>query len=103
MICRHVRSLLSDYLDGELNDDASQQVQAHLDDCKRCAARYRALRRTVLFIQTKGRVEVPAESAERAAERFYGALMRPDTNDTDVWRVFAEEAERLVNTQGRES
>jgi anti-sigma factor RsiW len=103
MICRHVRSLLSDYLDGELNDDASQQVQAHLDGCEPCAGRYRALRRTVRFIQAKGRVDVPAESPERAAERFYAALMKPDSDDTDMSRVFAEEAQRLVNTEGRET
>jgi anti-sigma factor RsiW len=100
MICRHVRSLLSDYLDSELNDDAARDVQAHLDGCAACTDRYRALRRTVRFIQAKGRVDVPADSAERAAERFYAALMSPDSDDTDMWRVFAEEAQQLAQRQG---
>ena len=103
MICRHVRSLLSDYLDGDLNEDASQQVREHLDACARCADRYRALRRTVRFIQAKGQVDVPVDSPERTAERFYAALMSPDANDDDVVRVFAEETQRLVNSHGREA
>jgi anti-sigma factor RsiW len=103
MICRHVRSLLSDYLDGELNEDASQQMREHLDGCAPCAGRYRALRRTVRFIQAKGRVDVPADSPERTAERFYAALMSPDSLVEDMWRVFAEGAQRLVSSQGQET
>jgi anti-sigma factor RsiW len=98
MICRHVRSLLSDYLDGELNDDAAAQVREHLDGCPRCAERFRALRRTVRFIQAKGPVEVPAHSPERSVERFYASLMSPAEPD-DLWQAFTEQARRDLARQ----
>lgn len=71
----HVRSLLSDYLDGELNEDAALQVQEHLSWCEGCAGSYRALRRTVRFVQSNAQVEVPADSVERGVESFYRRLM----------------------------
>jgi len=96
MICRHVRSLLSDELDGELNEDASEQLRKHLGACEPCADAFRALRRTVRFIQAKGPVDVPADSAERSAERFLAALMSADTDEAELGRVIAEEAQRLT-------
>jgi anti-sigma factor RsiW len=74
-VSAHVRSLLSDYIDGELNDDAAQQVHEHLASCDACATSYRALRRTVRFVQANALVDVPPDSAERGVERFYRSLM----------------------------
>jgi len=74
-VSAHVRSLLSDYLDGELNEDAERQVEGHLMACGSCARAYRALRRTVRFVQANAQVEVPPDSLERGVERFYAELM----------------------------
>ena len=91
----HVRSLLSDYLDGELNEEASQMVEEHLSSCEACASSYRALRRTMRFIQANGRHGIRPQSAERSAERFYRTLMRPGSTEEEVRRVVIEEAQRL--------
>lgn len=43
----HVHELLSEYLDGQLDEVTSQQVEAHLQTCPNCHADYETLRQTV--------------------------------------------------------
>jgi anti-sigma factor RsiW len=45
--CRQVGRLLQSYLDGELDEERSQRIADHLDDCLRCgleAETYQAVR-----------------------------------------------------------
>ena len=91
----HVDRLLSDYLDGELNHDAADQVAEHLAGCAVCTRRYRSLRRTVRFIQANGAVEIAPGTPAASTERFNRALMHPAATDADVNRVLWEEAQRL--------
>jgi anti-sigma factor RsiW len=92
----HVERLLSDFLDGELSHEAAQQVEAHLADCPACAHHFRLLRRTVRFIQRKGRVPIAPGSAAGAIARFNQALMQATGSEADVQRVLAEEAWRFL-------
>lgn len=47
LTCTQVGALLSFYLDGRLNDQLKQFVQAHLDICPTCRAKYDALKTMV--------------------------------------------------------
>jgi mycothiol system anti-sigma-R factor len=39
--CQHVIEHLWDYLDGELSDDQTETIAAHLAECGRCYPQYR--------------------------------------------------------------
>jgi serine/threonine protein kinase len=47
MTCETVDGLLLDYVEGELAPDQAQAVQAHLDQCRSCHAKYRQTRALV--------------------------------------------------------
>lgn len=91
----HVDRLLSDYLDGELNHEAADQVAQHLARCAACTRRHRSLRRTVRFVRANSDVEIAPGSTAASIERFNRALMHPAATDADVTRVLWEEAQRL--------
>jgi anti-sigma factor RsiW len=48
--CRRVARLLHSHLDGELDEERSQRIAAHLRDCRRCgleAETYEAIRASI--------------------------------------------------------
>jgi RNA polymerase sigma factor (sigma-70 family) len=49
--CDEIDELLSDLLAGELPHTTAAGVQAHLASCERCAASYKAMKRTVRFVR----------------------------------------------------
>jgi len=70
MTCEHVTERLDDYLDGELAEDAFQEVELHLASCPACREEERSLRAVV----------------ERAA-----VLPRHQDPPRDLWPEIAEE------------
>jgi len=61
--CRHVRSILVEYLEGQLPADEQDRVSAHLQRCSHCAAERTALKKT---LQVLSRRELPEPD-----ERFW--------------------------------
>lgn len=61
MKCSQVESILSDYLDGELNPVQAAQVRDHLHRCVRCEARWRMLRQTVRLVAHLGNEKCPVD------------------------------------------
>lgn len=53
-------SLLSDYLDGNLPDEAARDLESHLEQCTRCRADLDLLRRALEMIHRLPPVEAPA-------------------------------------------
>jgi len=53
MSCRRVRAALVDYLEGQLSADEQDQVSAHLQSCKRCAAERMALKKTLQVLSCR--------------------------------------------------
>jgi len=47
----HVHAMLSEYLDGQLDEATRQQVEAHLETCVDCRADYETLRQTVRVLR----------------------------------------------------
>jgi hypothetical protein len=78
MNCDEIQELLSDLLDDELATGARAGVEAHLASCERCAASYRALRRTVRFVQKVGQ----APGAPVGAGRWYSEFTRTLVDET---------------------
>ncbi|MGI8553827.1 MAG: anti-sigma factor family protein [Dehalococcoidia bacterium] len=99
----HVRYLLSDYLDGELNAEATREVELHLAACADCRDRLRALRRTVRFIKAAGRVDLAPGTLGRSIEDFDRVIMNPASTSEDQRLLMEAVAEHLGLQPDRDS
>lgn len=61
--CRHVRALMSDYLDGELPPPDTRTVKRHVRWCPNCRRMLANLTDTVRGLQTLGRVPAPIDGS----------------------------------------
>lgn len=68
--CRALLERLSDYLDGELPDDACAHLEAHVADCEPCVRYLDSLRRTVGIVGRIAPPEVPEEIRSRLLEAW---------------------------------
>ena len=64
MNCEQAKSLLSEYIDGELPAAEDTAVKKHLARCEACRAEFEALERTVALVRSLPRAEAP-EGLER--------------------------------------
>ncbi|MCR4443366.1 MAG: DUF4349 domain-containing protein [Peptococcaceae bacterium] len=60
MDCKHIKSVLSEYLDEALTAEEAALVKAHLDDCPECRDEYEQLRQTVQVLSSLEEVIPPA-------------------------------------------
>lgn len=61
MDCRDVKSRLSEYIDGMLEDDESSAVRAHVETCLDCAKTYASMTRLIGFMAETESVDEPAD------------------------------------------
>jgi anti-sigma factor RsiW len=74
MNCDEIEELLSDLMDDELAEGARAGVEAHLASCERCAATYRALRRTVRFVRANADVALLPGTPGGVYQQFTRAM-----------------------------
>ena len=65
--CRRAEELLSDHLDGTLDDVLDAELRAHVDACDRCRELRNALVEVLEVLRTSAEMEPSADLAERAA------------------------------------
>jgi anti-sigma factor RsiW len=65
--------MLSDYLDGELDEQFCIEIERHLADCGDCRVLVDTLRRTVLLYREHGHESLPTD----VRERLYAVLKLP--------------------------
>jgi hypothetical protein len=99
----HVDDLLSDYLDGELDEAGARRVTEHLDGCAPCAARLRSLRRMVRFISGNGTTENAPGSLALTWGELLKMIMRPDVDPEEPGRRLGEAMDRLQQGESIES
>lgn len=64
--CKQLLGNLSDYIDGQLQDELCIELEQHLKDCDNCRIVVNTLRKTVeLYKQTNEPVDLPDEVRER--------------------------------------
>ena len=63
--CIEVRELSSDYVDGDLGDEAAKRVKSHLDMCGPCKAFMNTMRATVEILRSATRHKAPSSLRER--------------------------------------
>lgn len=77
--CKHVWSLISEYLDGTLSEEARADVQKHLEHCEICSAILDSTR-NILILTADDRVfELPVGFRERLHARIELELRRAST------------------------
>ncbi len=65
MECGRMLSALSDYIDGELEQELCAQIEAHMADCPDCKLMVDTLRKTLVLYRQQGQVEVPLDVKQR--------------------------------------
>lgn len=74
--CHQVGEVLQHYLDGEIDDQRARQIEAHLEDCRRCGMEAETYTEIKAALATR-RAEMPAEPVERLRD-FGERLARGD-------------------------
>lgn len=72
MNCQEIRSLLSKYLEDDLDPDVKNLVEQHLGSCSGCAKELDALRRVISSLGKLEKVEPPFDFLESIHQRFEG-------------------------------
>ena len=70
--CRDIVELLSDYLDGALDDETARVVEAHLADCEGCGRALEQLRETIRVTGMLGEEQLTPEQRTTLLEAFRG-------------------------------
>lgn len=69
--CRHLLDSLSDYVDGDLQQDLCDEIELHMKDCENCRIVVDTLSKTVSLYQTSSE---PAEVPDEVRQRLYHRL-----------------------------
>ena len=65
MHCHRLRQLLVDFVDGELDEKTSRELEEHMKDCIPCREFIDTYRATIKVTRKLGSVEMPHELKER--------------------------------------
>jgi len=70
VLCSDTLGTLSEYLDGELDEQFCAEMERHMAECGNCRIMVDTLRKTVSLYRVYGHEDVPAD----AKERLYAVL-----------------------------
>jgi len=62
--CKDFCDCLSDYLDGQMDEDCCRLIEEHLDRCSPCALMYESLKTTVLVCGKGLTAQIPDDVRE---------------------------------------
>ncbi len=68
--CKEITNLLADYLDGALDQQTIQDLEAHLSGCRICDNFMRTYQTTTTLLRDLGEEEVPGELKDRVLHFF---------------------------------
>lgn len=63
--CKHLKSQLSGYIDGELDESLCAEIEKHLSGCDKCRIVVDTLKKTVMLYREAPPETVPAPVHER--------------------------------------
>ena len=63
--CKKHFEIISEYLDGELDDEICHEIKAHLKDCPECQECLDSLKKTIQLCKEAGKEEIPSDIRER--------------------------------------
>jgi anti-sigma factor RsiW len=62
--CHQVGEMLQEYLDGHIDADRAERIEAHLEECRRCGLEAETYERIKATLAAQ-RPEIPADSVDR--------------------------------------
>jgi len=68
--CREITNLLADYLEGSLDPQTAEALEAHLSDCRTCDNFMATYKTTTALLRDLGQEEVPEELKDRVLRFF---------------------------------
>lgn len=68
--CKSLLGSLSDYVDGEAQEDLCREIERHLTDCENCRIVVDTLKKTVFLYQATRASDLPANVRERLFVRL---------------------------------
>jgi anti-sigma factor RsiW len=68
--CSETLGILSEYIDGELDECLCAEIERHMAECGNCRITVDTLRKTVILYRDYGHEEVPKD----ARDRLYAVL-----------------------------
>ena len=71
--CEDMLETLSEYVDGEIDDQLCAEIDRHLAECGNCRIMVDTLRKTIILYREFGHEEVPLD----AKDRLYAVLNLP--------------------------
>jgi anti-sigma factor RsiW len=63
--CKKDFKRLSEYLDGELDEEVCREIEQHFRHCPECRACVESMRKTIQLCKEAATVEVPVDARER--------------------------------------
>lgn len=72
--CRKHADRISEFLNGELDEAAREEIEQHLCDCPECRKCVASLRKTVDVLKRSPRETVPADTKRRIREALRSCL-----------------------------
>jgi anti-sigma factor (TIGR02949 family) len=78
--CKHIWRELSNYLDAEISEEVRREVEAHVAQCKHCAALLDSTHNVLVLVADERRMALPAGFNARLRERLERELAtsKPD-------------------------
>ena len=78
--CKHIWRELSNYLDGEISADVRRDIEAHVAQCRHCAALLDSTHNVIVLIADERRLELPLGFSTRLRKRLERelAVSRPE-------------------------
>jgi len=68
--CKHIWRELSNYLDGDIPPEVRRDVEAHVAQCRHCAALLDSAHNVIVLIADERRLELPVGFSKRLRERL---------------------------------
>jgi len=84
--CEDLVTYLSDYIDGNLNEDLTSLAQDHLATCENCRVVLDSTQQTILLYRERSRQEVITQSRKESLFKRISTAMRqlPDQNSDSM-------------------
>jgi anti-sigma factor RsiW len=68
--CKHIWRELSNYLEGDISDEVRRDVEAHVAQCRHCAALLDSTHNVLVLVADERRMELPVGFNIRLRERL---------------------------------
>lgn len=78
--CKHIWRELSNYIDGDIPPEVRRDVEAHVAQCRHCAALLDSTHNIIVLIADERRMELPLGFSKRLRQRLERELAtaKPD-------------------------